>query len=50
MGKGTKEYVQLIMCERYKKWLVFSEEECGYGFKESRRKEYECGMCKNRKR
>ena len=34
------------MCERYKKWLVFSDEQCGYSFKESRRKEYECYMCK----
>ena len=34
------------MCEGCKKWLVFREEECGYGFKEAGRKEYECGMCK----
>ena len=34
------------MYERCKKWLVFSEEECGYSFKEARRKKYECGMCK----
>ena len=46
MGKGVKECVQLIMCERYKKWLVFHEEECGYSFNEARRKEYECVMCK----
>ena len=31
------------MCKR---WLIFSEEECGFSFKEARRKEYECGMCK----
>ena len=46
MGKGEKESVQLIMCKRCKSWLVFSEEEYGYSFKEARRKEYECGMCK----
>ena len=34
------------MCKRCKRWLVFSDEEFGYSFKEARRKEYECGMCK----
>ena len=29
-----------------KRWLVFSEEKWGYSFKEARRKEYECGICK----
>ena len=35
MGKEVKEYVQLILGEGCKKWLVFSEEECGYSFKEA---------------
>ena len=39
-GKGE------LMCERCKRWLVFSKEECGFIFKEARRKEYECGMRK----
>ena len=39
----------MIFCERCKRWLVFSKEECGYSFKEVRRKEYECGTCKLQK-
>ena len=34
------------LCQKCKRWLVFIEEECGFSFKEARRKEYECGMCK----
>ena len=40
---------EMIFCERCKRWLVFSKEECGYSFKEARRKEYECGTCKLQK-
>ena len=46
MGKGVKEMNEYIMCEKCKRWIVFSEEECGFSFKEARNKEYECGMCK----
>ena len=34
------------MCDRSKRCLVFSEEKCGFSFKEASKKEYECGMCK----
>ena len=36
------------MYERLKRLVVFSEEECGFNFKEARKKEnkYEYGMCK----
>ena len=34
------------MHERCKRWIVFSIKECGFSFKESRNREYECGMCK----
>ena len=33
------------MCDRCKRWLDFSEEECGFSFKEASKKEYEWGMC-----
>ena len=46
MGKGVQECLELNMYERWKRWLDFSEEEYGFSFKEARRKEYECGMCK----
>ena len=35
-----------VMCEKCKRLLVFSEEECGFSFKEAKKKDYECGMCK----
>ena len=34
------------MCERHKRWLVFSEEECGFSLKEAGVKDYECNKCK----
>ena len=45
MGKGVKECVKCIMCERCKRWLVFSE-ECGFSYMEAIRKEYQWGMSK----
>ena len=33
-----KECVELIMCERCNWWLFFSEEECGFSFKEDKKK------------
>ena len=38
MGKGVKDSVEYIMCERHKRWVVFSEEECGFSFQEARKK------------
>ena len=46
MGKGVKECVESIICERCKRWLVFSEEECGFSFREDKKKDYEYCMCK----
>ena len=34
MGKG----VELFVCERCKRWLVFSKEKYGFSFKEGRKK------------
>ena len=34
------------MCERCKRWLVFSKEGCGFSFKEARGEEYERSICK----
>ena len=38
MGKGGKECVELIMCDECERWLVFSEKECGFSFKEAKKK------------
>ena len=46
MGKGVKESDEYILSEKCKRWIMFSEEECGFSFKEARNKEYECGMHK----
>ena len=46
MGKGVKEADEYITCERCKRWIIFSEKECGFSFNEVRNKEYEYGMCK----
>ena len=46
MGKGVKEFVEYIMCERCKRRIVFSEEDCGFNFKVARNKGYKCGMSK----
>ena len=46
MGKGVKEMNEDIMCERCKRWIVFSE-ECMFSFMEARNKEYECRMCRS---
>ena len=37
MGKGVKESVECIMCERCKRWPIFIE-ECGFSFKEAEKK------------
>ena len=31
---------------RCKRWIIFSEGECSFSFKEARIKECECGICK----
>ena len=46
MGKGVKEADEYIMYEKCKRWIVFSEEECSFSFKEITNNEYECGMCR----
>ena len=46
MVKEVKEYVEYIMWERKKRWIVVSEEDLSFRFKETRNKELQCGMCK----
>ena len=41
-----KECVELIMCEICKRCFSFSGEVRGLSFKEARKKELRCGMCK----
>ena len=33
MGKEVKQCMELIMCERYKRWLIISKEEGGFSFR-----------------
>ena len=33
-----KESMEYIKCKSCKRWLVFSKEECGFSFKEARKK------------
>ena len=41
-----KKCVDLITCDGCVRWVVFSEEECGFSLKEATNSKYKCGICK----